>query len=101
MNQKSTIKGTVFESVWDAITDTPEEAENMKIRSMLMRQICSFIKRKKLTQSEVARLCKITQPRASDLVNERISKFSLDALVNIAAAAGLHISVSVAEEEFA
>ena len=25
-----------FDNVWDAISDTPEEAENMKLRSMLM-----------------------------------------------------------------
>ena len=25
-----------FPSVWDAIEDTPEEAENMKLRSVLM-----------------------------------------------------------------
>ena len=25
-----------FSSVWDAIEDTPEEAENMKLRSSLM-----------------------------------------------------------------
>jgi predicted XRE-type DNA-binding protein len=25
-----------FASVWDAIEDTPEEAENMKLRSVLM-----------------------------------------------------------------
>ncbi|MGC2203755.1 MAG: hypothetical protein WA633_26870 [Stellaceae bacterium] len=26
----------VFESVWDALEDTPTEAENMKLRSSLM-----------------------------------------------------------------
>jgi len=25
-----------FSSIWDAIEDTPEEAENMKLRSVLM-----------------------------------------------------------------
>ncbi len=30
-----------FESVWDAIEDTPEQAENMKLRSVLMIAIGS------------------------------------------------------------
>ena len=32
-----------FASVWDAIEDTPEEAENMKLRSVLMTALkCVF-----------------------------------------------------------
>lgn len=88
-----------YANVWDALADSQAEAENMKVRSALMRQIGNFIKRQKLTQVEVARLCQITQPRASDLVNGRVSKFSLDALVNIAAAARLHVSITIEEEE--
>ncbi len=90
-----------FGSVWDAISDTPAEAENMKIRAALMNQICEFIKRQGYTQSQAANVCQITQPRASDLMNGRISKFSLDALVNIAAAAKLHVNITVQEPEFA
>lgn len=91
------IENQSFGSVWDALEDTPAEAENMKIRSSLAAQIISHIRKRKLTQAEAARLCQITQPRMSDLIQGKISKFSLDALVNIAASAGLHISVDVQE----
>lgn len=90
-----------FGSVWDAISDTPAEAENMKVRAALMNNICEYIKRQKYTQVQAASVCQITQPRASDLINGRVSKFSLDALVNIAAAAKLHVTITVQEEEFA
>lgn len=90
-----------FNSVWDAISDTPAESENMKVRAALMNDICEYIKRHKYTQVQAAKVCQITQPRASDLINGRISKFSLDALVNIAAAANLHVNITVQEEEFA
>lgn len=90
-----------FGSIWDAISDTPAEAENMKVRAALMNHICEFIKRQGYTQVQAARACHITQPRASDLINGRISKFSIDALVNIAAAANLHINIKIQEEEFA
>ena len=33
------MKVEAFESVWDAIEDTPAEAENMKLRSELMIEI--------------------------------------------------------------
>lgn len=89
-----------FGSVWDALADTPAEAENMKIRSALVIQITDYIKRKNLTQVQAAKLCQITQPRMSDLIHGKISKFSLDALVIIAASAGLHIGIEVHEEEF-
>lgn len=87
-----------FKNVWDALEDTPSEAENMKVRSALMSQICSHIKRHNYTQVQAANICKITQPRMSDLINGRISKFSLDALVNIAATAGLHVELHLTEE---
>ena len=32
-----------FDSVWDAIEDTPEEAENMKLRSVLMMVLKEYI----------------------------------------------------------
>ena len=33
----------VFESVWDALEDTPTEAENMKLRSSLMIAISKAV----------------------------------------------------------
>jgi len=40
-----------FTSVWDAIEDTPTEAENMKLRSALMIAIKDHIKRHGWTQA--------------------------------------------------
>ncbi|WP_418122568.1 helix-turn-helix domain-containing protein [Variovorax sp. 160MFSha2.1] len=88
-----------FTSVWDALSDTTDEAENMKIRSALMMSIRSYINAQKLTQAEAAKACQITQPRMNDLLNGKISKFSLDALINIATAAGLRIDLIVREPE--
>ncbi|MFA7494948.1 MAG: XRE family transcriptional regulator [Acidithiobacillus sp.] len=41
------------------------------------------------------RLFGVTQPRVSDLVRGKINLFSLDMLVNMATAAGLHIELRV------
>lgn len=86
-----------FETVWDAIEDTPEEAANMTLRSTLMMAIKSHINKKGLNQAEAAQLLGVTQPRISDLMRGKIHLFGLDALVNMAAAAGLHIEMRISE----
>lgn len=86
-----------FASVWDAIEDTPEEAENMKLRSGLMRSLKDYIERAGLNQTEAAKLFGATQPRVSDLMRGKINVFALDALVNMAAAAGLHVEMRVVD----
>ncbi|BAN36182.1 hypothetical protein SCD_n02374 [Sulfuricella denitrificans skB26] len=86
-----------FASVWDAIEDTPEEAENMKLRSALMIALKEHLTRTGLNQSEAAKLFGITQPRVSDLMRGKIGLFGLDALVNMVVAAGLHIEMRILE----
>lgn len=86
-----------FASVWDAIEDTPEEAENMKLRSALMMALKNHIARNDLTQAQAARLFGVTQPRVSDLMRGKVNLFGLDALVNMAAAAGLQVEMRILE----
>lgn len=80
-----------FASVWDAIADTPEQAANLRARSALMRQITAIVKESNWTQTEAAQRCGVTQPRMNDLLRGRVSRFSLDALVNIATAMGRQV----------
>lgn len=88
-------KPEIFTSVWDALADTPEEAANLRVRSELMDKITSLIEANDWTQSEAASHCNVTQPRISDLLRGRISRFSLDALVNIASALGKRVHVEL------
>jgi predicted XRE-type DNA-binding protein len=84
-----------FANVWDAIAETPQEAANLTLRSDLMDEIEAIIKKKGWTQKEAAKCCGVTQPRINDLLRGHISKFSLDALVNIASALGRRVKVSL------
>ena len=84
-----------FASVWDAIADTPEEAENLRVRSALMDKITALISEKNWTQAQAAAQCQVTQPRISDLLCGRISRFSIDALVNMAWALGHRVHVEL------
>ena len=91
----SKARAEIFASVWDAIADTPEAAANLRIRSELMRKIAAIVEEGGWTQVEAAQRCGVMQPRISDLLRGRISRFSLDALVNIAAALGRRVHVEI------
>jgi predicted XRE-type DNA-binding protein len=84
-----------FARVWDAIEDTPEQAENMKLRSSLMIALKEYLVGTGFRQGQIAKLFGVTQPRVSDLMRGKIDVFGLDALVNMAAAAGLRVKLSV------
>ncbi len=83
------------DSVWDAI-ETPEEAENMKLRAKLMRAIIRHIEKSELSQAAAAKLMGVTQPRISDLVRGKIDLFSVDMLINMASGAGLTVDLKIA-----
>jgi predicted XRE-type DNA-binding protein len=84
-----------YASVWDALADTPEQAANLQARVDLMRQIAELIQAEGWKQVEAAERCGVTQPRINDLLRGRVSRFSLDALVNIATALGRRVSVEL------
>jgi predicted XRE-type DNA-binding protein len=88
-------KAETFSSVWDAIADTPNEATNLRVRSELMSKIASILEGNDWTQAAAASRCGVTQPRINDLLRGRISRFSLDALVNIASALGQRVHVEL------
>ena len=84
-----------FESVWDAIEDTPAQAENMKVRSALMIALKERIEAEGLSQANAAKLFGVTQPRISDLLRGKITLFSIDTLINMLATAGLHVELQI------
>lgn len=82
-----------YASVWDAIEDTPEQAASMKMRSALMTALVKVIEAWEITQVTAARRLDITQPRLNDLLQGRIDKFSLDALVDLSTRARCQVQV--------
>jgi len=80
-------------SVFYDIADTPEEAANLTARSLVMIALEERIKEMGWTQTEAAEILHVNQPRVSDLINGKLHKFSLDALVNMLPAVGLTFDV--------
>lgn len=82
-----------YDSVWDAIEDTPGEAANMKARAELMRAIADYFRTSGMTQAEAAKMLGVTQPRISDLMRGKVDVFSIDTLVNMLAAAEIKLEI--------
>ncbi|PYP08261.1 MAG: transcriptional regulator [Gemmatimonadetes bacterium] len=49
------------------------------------------IARRRLTQARVAKVLGVSQPRVNDLVRGRLHRFSIDALVDVLARAGVRV----------
>jgi predicted XRE-type DNA-binding protein len=88
-------KNVEYANVWEALADTPEQAANLRTRAELMFKITAIVKESGWTQVEAAQRCGVTQPRINDLLRGRVSRFSLDALVNIATAIGRRVRVEI------
>ncbi len=84
-----------FDDVFDAIADTPEEAANLKARADLLAALVEHIQSWAVPQEVAAARLHITRPRLNDLLRGKVSKFSLDALVNLTSAAGLTLDIRI------
>ena len=73
----------------------PAEAENLLLRSELMTALMRIIERRRLTQARAAKLFGVSQPRISDLNRDKIDRFTLDALVNMLAHAGVKVRLVI------
>jgi predicted XRE-type DNA-binding protein len=71
------------------------ESRNLQLRSQMMTALRKFIEKESLTQADAAKRLKVSQPRISDLTRGKISRFSLDTLVNMLADAGLEVDVRI------
>lgn len=81
--------GNVFED----LGFSAGEAENLQLRAQLMSKIRAIARG--MTQAEAAKRLGVTQPRLNDVLRGKIDKFSLDALVNMLAAAGMRVELRV------
>ena len=91
------MENETFSDVFDALADTPTEAANMKARADLLAGIRERVTSWDLPQEQAASRLGLTRPRLNDLVRGKLDKFSLDALVNIATAAGFALHIRLDE----
>lgn len=72
---------------------SPAEAEYLMLRSRLMMMVTDVVQTRGLTQTQAATLFGVSQPRVSDVVRGRVSRFTIDALVEMLARAGVRLDI--------
>ena len=90
-------KGNVFKDL--GFTD--EESAALAMRVDLALEIDKFIKQKKLTQTKAAEFFDVPQPKISKIVGGKLSGFSIEYLVKMAAKAGKVPRISFAKRQTA
>lgn len=94
-DEREELRQERYKDVWDALEDTPEAAADMRLRSELMIRVQQEVAAWGMTQTVAAGRLGITQPRLNDLLRGKVGKFSLGALVDLAARTGLQVRVEV------
>src|SRR5208282_5016168 len=94
--ERTTMEQQTFANVWDALENTQAEAASMTMRSNVIIAIERRVRGWNVTQTEAARRLGVTQPRLNDLLRGRVQNFSLDALIDLAARAGLSVRLDIA-----
>jgi predicted XRE-type DNA-binding protein len=81
--------GNVFE---DLEFENPKEA---KAKADLSREIHQIIKKRKINQTEAAKIMGIDQPKVSDIVRGKLSKYTLDRLIRFVRLLGSDVEIHV------
>lgn len=81
-----------YETAFDAFED-PDRAANLKVRSKLMSRLDDYIREEGLRQEEAAERLEVSQSRISFLTNGKISKFTIDYLLNMCSRVGIEVDV--------
>jgi predicted XRE-type DNA-binding protein len=72
-----------------------EEAEHLRVRSVLMLHVQEIIRGRRLRQVQAAKILGVTQPRISALLRGRIDLFSTDTLIDMLTRLGARVKLIV------
>jgi len=70
-------------------------AQSQKLKQEAANAIAHWMKSEKLTQLAAAEILEVSRPRISDLVNAKLSRFSLDTLVAMLCRTGKNVELVV------
>jgi predicted XRE-type DNA-binding protein len=69
--------------------------ESTRLKQQLMDEIAGWMKQASVTQAVAAEVLQVTRPRVSDVVNHKVEKFTIDALVAMLARIGKQVRLAV------
>ena len=96
---KDKMEPVVFASVSDLLEKTPEERKDYERRCELINELRNYIEKSEMTQTDVAKALSVAQPRVSDLMRGKVSKFSLGTLLEFMMDLGFHVTIKRTEPQ--
>jgi predicted XRE-type DNA-binding protein len=69
--------------------------QSVRLKQQLMDEIAVWMKKASVTQAVAAEVLRVTRPRVSDVVNHKVEKFTIDALVVMLARIGKRVRLAV------
>lgn len=69
--------------------------ESIRLKQQLMDEVAAWMKEASVTQAAAAEVLHVTRPRVSDVINHKVEKFTIDALVGMLARIGKHVRLAV------
>src|SRR5438132_10781542 len=69
--------------------------ESIRLKQQLMDEIAEWMKQASVTQAVAAEVLHVTRPRVSDVVNHKVEKFTIDALVDMLSRIGKRVRLAV------
>jgi len=69
--------------------------ESIRLKQQLMDEIAEWMNEAAVTQAAAAEVLHITRPRVSDVVNHKVEKFTIDALVSMLGRIGKQVRLAV------
>ncbi len=70
-------------------------SDTKALKEQLMDELSKWIANNHLKQAEAAEILMVSRPRISDLMNKKVSKFTIDALVNMLSRVGKPVRLAV------
>ncbi|SRR5258708_5503364 len=69
--------------------------ESIRLKQQLMDEIAEWMREASITQAVAAKVLQVARPRVSDVVNHKVEKFTIDALVGMLSRIGKQVRLAV------
>ena len=69
--------------------------DTKRLKEQLMTELATWIEAHRLKQADAADILMVSRPRVSDVVNKKVSKFTIDTLVEMLSRVGKPVRLTV------
>ena len=69
--------------------------DTKRLKEQLMTELATWIEKHRLKQADAAEVLMVSRPRVSDVVNKKVSKFTIDTLVEMLSRIGKPVKLTV------